>query len=351
MNSSSTDARPALALADRVKPLQGRSGLFLVWGPESHGPRSVVFARELGLPIAFMKATRRRGLLAGFVKYPVQAVLTARELLRRRPRFVFVQSPPSFAVMVVALYAFVFRRGFVIDAHSDAMQSQRWMWPKWLHRRLLRSAVATIVTNEAFAEQVAAAGGNALVIRDIPTVFPDGGYFADANGSIAVVSTFAPDEPVVDVLRAASMVPDVTFHITGDSRRCKVPLDDVSANVHFTGFLPTEDYYALLRGSAAVMCLTTRDNTMQRGACEALSLGQPIITSDWPLLRTYFDRGAAHVDNSPSQIAAAVRDVVARQEHYRAEIGQLQQSQKAQWQAALAALVNRLERFEVGAAR
>jgi glycosyltransferase involved in cell wall biosynthesis len=347
MNSSSTDLRSSRA-AGPGKPLDDASGLFLVWGPESHGPRSIVFARELGLPISFIKSTARRGLLAGIVKYPVQGVLTVLELLRRRPRFVFVQSPPSFAVMVVAAYAFVFRRRFVVDAHSDAFQSHYWMWPKWLHRRLLRAAVATIVTNDAFAQRVEAAGGNAIVIRDIPTSFPEGGSFDGVAGSVVVVSTFAPDEPVTDVLRAAAKVPDVTFYVTGDSRRCKVPLDDIPKNVHFTGFLPRLDYYALLRSAAAIMCLTTRDNTMQRGACEALSLGQPIITSDWPLLRSYFDRGAIHVDNSPTQIAAAVNEIVARPDHYRAEIGRLQQSQQAQWQASLAALVRRLDRCGMG---
>ena len=31
-----------------------------------------------------------------------------------------------------------------------------------------------------------------------------------------------------------------------------------------------------------ILALTTHDHTMQRGACEAVSLGVPIITSDWP---------------------------------------------------------------------
>ncbi|HUP76704.1 MAG TPA: glycosyltransferase [Acidimicrobiales bacterium] len=344
MNSWLVDADPSIRPREGARPLAGTSGLFLVWGPESHGPRSVVFARELGIPTAFIESTRRRGLLAGFVKYPVQAALTAGELLRRRPRVIFVQSPPSFAVMVAGAYAWLFRRSYVIDAHSDAFQSSYWMWPRWLHRLSLRRAVATIVTNEAFAASVTAAGGTPIVIRDIPTSFPEGGVFQGADRSIVVVSTFAVDEPLQEVLRAAATLPEVTFYVTGDSRRYRGSLDDLPANVRFTGFLSSPDYYALLRSSAAVMCLTTRDNTMQRGACEALSLGKPIITSDWPLLRTYFDRGTVHVDNTSARIAAAVREVRARPDHYQDEVSQLQASQRAQWRSSLNELILRLRR-------
>jgi hypothetical protein len=60
---------------------------------------------------------------------------------------------------------------------------------------------------------------------------------------------------------------------------------------------------------SAVMVLTTRDQTMQMGAYEALSLGQPIITSDWQILRDSFGPAAAYVDNSPESIVRGVLDV------------------------------------------
>ena len=342
MSYSLVDTDSELRSPHRARPLDGSSCLFLVWGPESHGPRSIVFARELGLPTAFIHSTSRRGLFAGLLKYPVQGALTTLMLARKRPRVVFVQSPPSFAVMAAAVYSFIIRRWYVIDAHSDAFQSWYWTRPKWLHRLLLRRAIATIVTNEAFAREVAVAGGAPLVIRDIPTSFPEGGRFECTPGSIAVVSTFAFDEPLQEVLRAATALPDVPFYVTGDSRRYKGALDDLPSNVHFTGFLTSPDYYALLRSSAAVMCLTTRDNTMQRGACEALSLGKPIVTSDWPLLRMYFSRSTIHVDNTASDIASAITEMLSRPEHYEAEIRQLQASQNAQWQSSVDQLMRRL---------
>jgi glycosyltransferase involved in cell wall biosynthesis len=115
------------------------------------------------------------------------------------------------------------------------------------------------------------------------------------------------------------------------------------ANVHFTGYLPNETYYALLANSQAVLCLTTRDHTMQRGACEALSLGKPIITSDWPLLQTYFHAGTVHVDNTPEGIRQGVLVLKADYGRYQAGIRQLQIEQQREWQQKVTLLIQRLE--------
>jgi hypothetical protein len=82
------------------------------------------------------------------------------------------------------------------------------------------------------------------------------------------------------------------------------------------------------------MCLTTRDDTMQRGACEALSMGRPIITSNWPLLTDYFHRGTVHVAATAADIRAGVLRM--RQDHARLEqeIRLLQEEQQKMWEDA-----------------
>src|SRR5512143_2950667 len=76
----------------------GKNALFLVWGPPSHGPRSQVLARELGIEaLHFVHITAQRGLLLAPFRYAVQAVQTLLLLFRKRPELVLVQSPPSLA--------------------------------------------------------------------------------------------------------------------------------------------------------------------------------------------------------------------------------------------------------------
>ncbi len=320
--------------------------LFMVWGPPSHGPRSQVFARELGInELHFLYSTTKRGFRVAPYKYSYQAVKTLQLLFQKRPRVVFIQSPPSFAVLFVYLYCALTNGRYVIDAHSDALLSPYWTRPKWLHRFLARKAVSTIVTNEYFQEMLTQQGAHAFILRDIPTTFPKGGSFPlNGDFNVVVVNTFAADEPLPEILSAATDLEGVQFYVTGKKSRAGENFPkSYPDNVHFTDFLPNEAYYALLTGSQAVMCLTTRNHTMQRGACEALSLGKPIITSKWPLLETYFNKGTVHVDNSVSGIQQGVSMMREGYGRYQTEIKQLQKEQQEEWQMKIALLTKLIQ--------
>jgi glycosyltransferase involved in cell wall biosynthesis len=295
-----------------------------------------VLARELSIErLHYIHSTARRGWLIAPLKYSYQACETLRILLRERPQIVLVQSPPSLAVLFVSLYCALTGARYLIDAHSAAFQIRIWTWPGWLHRALARRAITTIVTNEHFQRQVEGWGGHAFVLRDIPTSFDRHASYA-LNGSfnVVVVNTFADDEPLGEILEAARGLSGIRFYVTGKKKLAATEvLSCAPDNVQFTDFLPDESYYALLNTAHAVMCLTTRNHTMQRGACEALSLGKPIITSDWPILRSYFHKGTVHVPNTSAGIRQGVLRMQAQHVRYEMEIGELQLVQRQEWQA------------------
>lgn len=324
--------------------LRARS-IFLVWGPPSHGPRSRVFARRLGIEPVFLYATRRRGRLIAPWKYTYQAIATLFVLLRRRPLVVFVQSPPGYGSVVVWLFTAVLGGRFLVDAHSGAFDTKRWIRPAWMYRFIARRAVATVVTNERHRQMIESRGGRAVIIRDIPAEFDIGEPPGLADGfKVMAVNTFAPDEPVGELLTAAGDLPDVSFYVTGDPDRPTFTMPSATPdNVHFTGFLPNDAYYGLMRASDAVLCLTTRPHTMQRGACEALSMGVPIVTSDSDLLRSYFHMGTVHVRNERRAIRDGVRRMMAEHDRFAAEILQLQKAQRDEWDAALTQLMDLLQ--------
>lgn len=331
----------APSVAHYPEGLRDRSA-FVVWGPPSHGPRTKVFARRLGIEPVFVYSTRRRGRFIAPWKYTYQAIATIVTLVRRRPRIVFVQSPPSFASVVVCLATAVLGGRFIVDAHSGALDTRVWTTPALLYRTVARRAAATIVTNEHHRDLITSQGGRAIIVRDVPTAFELGEPPALGDGfHVMAVNTFAPDEPVGELFAAAADLPDVTFHVTGNPHRPSFVMPpETPDNVHLTGFVPDDVYYALMDASDAVLCLTTRDHTMQRGACEALSMGVPIITSDTALLRTYFRMGTVHVRNDRDAIRAGVERMVAGHDRFSAEILQLQKLQRVEWDEALAELVD-----------
>ena len=156
---------------------------------------------------------------------------------------------------------------------------------------------------------------------------PTGVRIRRGDFHIVFVCTYSVDEPVEAVLEAARRLPEVQFSFTGDpSYAPRGFRDKVPSNVYLTGFIPDADYLALLRGADAILVLTREDHTMQRGGYEAVSLGRPLITSDWPLLREVFSRGTVHVDNSPDSIAEAVRRIKESPEIFKRDMTELKQA-------------------------
>jgi glycosyltransferase involved in cell wall biosynthesis len=171
------------------------------------------------------------------------------------------------------------------------------------------------------------------VFPDVPTEFPEAQRLVDRpDALVTVVNSFSYDEPLAEVLQAARTLPEVTFVITGDVRRCPPEIrDEAPPNARFTGFVPKKEYVDTVFSSDAVVVLTTENHTMQRGAYEAMSMGVPIVTSDWPILRETFSRGTIYTDNTSDSIAAAVRTVLAERPRYRAEIADLKRFRRQHW--------------------
>jgi glycosyltransferase involved in cell wall biosynthesis len=271
-------------------------------------------------------------------------------LLRERPSVVLVMVPPIFVVLPVYLYCKITGSRFATDNHTAAFTMARWQRLKFLHGWLEKRATCNIVTNMQI-QQVQREWGvppeKVLLIGDLPAQFAqietpsflhqaraalsDNGR-ANSFFAVTAVCSFNPDEPLSNILQAAANLPEVNFYCTGKLK--DAPRDifsRVPKNVTFTDFLSVPHYAGLLKESHAVMVLTTRDHTMQRGAYEAMALGTPIITSDWPLLRNTFSQGSIFVDNSPQSIVAAVRQLQAEWPKFKAAIQALRSMRLAAW--------------------
>jgi len=301
-------------------------------------------ARELGIDDVYFVGSDERGFRRPPFNYPAQLFRTVGVLLRRKPRVVFVQSPPTYAAWTIALYCAVTGAAFVIDAHSDAFLRARWTRPAFLTRFVARRALVTIVTNQHWADRVRSWGAEAMTIPTIPTDLVIGQPPAMQPGiNVAVVNTWAADEPLDEVLAAAEELPRISFFVTGRSDRVTALGPKVPSNVSFTGFLSQADYHGLLAASDAVVCLTTRDHTMQNGACEAMFLGTPILTSDWPVLREYFSEGAVYVDNTAVGIRDGLRDLTSSIETYRRNVGEVRVRRQHEWEESRQALIERVD--------
>ena len=80
------------------------------------------------------------------------------------------------------------------------------------------------------------------------------------------------------------------------------------------------------------MDLTTRDNTLLMGGFETVSLGTPLITSDWPVLKEYFPLGTVHIPNTVDGLCEGVHLVMKNQANLKQEMIQMEEILRAEWE-------------------
>jgi glycosyltransferase involved in cell wall biosynthesis len=199
---------------------------------------------------------------------------------------------------------------------------------------LSRRALTTIVHNESQGKIVKGWGCRYCVIAFTPGDYSSSEDFPlDGQFNVAVVSSFAPDEPLNAVFDAASRLPEARFYFTGDSKRIPPALlAKKPNNCCLTGYLSYERYLGLLGGADAIMVLTTRDHTLLMGGFEAVSLGTPLITSDWPTLKDYFPIGAIHVPNTVEGIYEGVRQAQVEHDTLKRDILKLRDRLQNEWE-------------------
>ena len=338
----------SITMDDTGKSLseRGIKGLFLVWGSPKGAHRSQFMAEEFQIPIEHIYLTPKQGKYYALLKYPFQALKTLVVLARRRPQVVFVQNPPIFAPLMVYLWGLIMGTKYIVDSHTDALLASWWEWSLSLHRFLSHKAITTLVTNDHLQRMVADWGASAFTLTDVPTIFPERKQF-HLNGSsfnVLYVSTASYDEPISEVLQAAHGLPEVGFYITGDYQT-NMPhvVQDAPTNVHFTGYVPDDEFYGLFEAVQVVMCLTTENHTMQSGASEALWLGKPIITSNWPMLRGYFNQGTFHVNNTADEIFRAVVTVRDNLPAFEEGIQDLRTEKQVEWDQKVQAIIRQIE--------
>jgi glycosyltransferase involved in cell wall biosynthesis len=311
---------------------------FIVWA--RYQRRAESLAEQLGASLHFVWDGRGREVVAP-VRYGLQARQTWRVLWRERPALVFVQNPPIFAVLVCLIYAAGTNSRYVIDTHSGAFLARKWRWALPLHRMASRHALVTIVHNKSQAGIVKAWDCKYAILHDFPGLYSSGEKCALAGKfNVAVVCSFSEDEPLEVIFEAAENLGEVKFHVTGDrGRSARIRLSEKAENVRLTGYLSYPQYMGLLGAADVVLALTTQDDTLLSGANEAVSVGTPLIVSDWPLLRDRFCLGAVYVPNTVEGICEGVRRAQSDHAELRRGILRLRENLEGEWQGEFGKLL------------
>jgi hypothetical protein len=317
----------------------GRRAIWVTW--ERHR-RTRELCRAFGIELHELSAPGPR-----LLRHPLLLLHTCVRIAAARPDIVFVQCPSILLGVWAGMLKRIFGFTYVADLHNEAVEPFNYAFAAY-HRMLAwiaRLADLCIVTNDALKAVVEQRGGRAFVLPDrIPAVPAPNRTAPEARRPyVLFVCSYSPDEPYREVFRAAAQLGDaVEVYVTGNPRG--MPSDvQIPANVHLTGFLPTEEYEELLRGAEVVVDLTQMENCLVCGAYEAVAVERPLVTSDTQALRAYFSRGTVYAKHTPEALAAAIMEARTEKMRLAAEMHSLKSELSARWSCGAEQLRQLLE--------
>lgn len=240
---------------------------------------------------------------------------TLKVVRRDRPAVIFFQNPSVvLGLWLVILARMGLTRGAALvgDFHNAGVQGTPGI--TLLNKVIAVSCSYVIVSNDNLSKKVRAWGATPF---SFPDPLPDlGADILPSVGSsspfrVLFVCSWAADEPVEEVMRAAELLPDPEFWQIRITGRPKPERSQTSlpVNITLTGFLPEAEFHAALLNAHVVMDLTTRDDCMVCGAYEGLAAGKPLVLSANAPTEEWFGDAASYCDNSAESIARALLDV------------------------------------------
>lgn len=237
---------------------------------------------------------------------------------KTKPDVFFVQNPS----MILAVFSVLFIKPLfsipvIIDRHSNFLLTpKKRFWYKeclfnFLSYITIRYADLTILTNSDLAHVVRVLGGKPIVLPDkLPHLSQTKKKNYDEKNKLLVISSFAEDEPIEEILQACGKDDMSSFAVfmSGNSTKLINSLQEIPPNLVLTGYLSEDDFVDLLFQVDVVMVLTKTEYTLLCGCYEAISAEKPLITSNSAVLRQLFT-GAMFVENTPDSIADGVRRI------------------------------------------
>lgn len=223
------------------------------------------------------------------------------------------------------------------DLHTGFFYDPKWQWAARATLRLMRGATS-IVTNQNLAIKCREAGVNVFVLHDILRHLDVG----ESRSKVSIVCplSYSNDEPIDAILATARTMPETHWTLTGSPPEEVV--EKAPSNVTFSGFLADDAYGELIRAATLVVALTNRRDTMQRAGYEALMRGVPVVTSDFDVLREFFEGAAVYARLGESDLAERIDDALKSHTVLADECGNVLSRRISEQEAELALLRNAL---------
>ncbi len=318
--------------------------IFISWGRESE--KSKYLSKGIGAEFNQIYIKKIWFIpLPTIIRYIVQSIMTFVLLIKKRPEVVCVQNPPVFAPIVSWLYCLIFRSRLAIDSHTAAFLDKKWRFFFPLFRFVAKRADLNTAHNYKNLEILEKWGIEpAFVLQNYNPKYDLGLLQGEMKNQdlaekaekselpIFMVNRFANDDDWQTVFRAAELMKEATFFVTGSVPKDKNIKETTPSNVVLTGYLNHDDFMRLMWRSRVVLAFTSREDTVLWSIREIMALRKPFITSDTEVLRHYFGEVGLFVKSDSEKLAKRIKEAVEEEDKIKKNIDEFIEKDNKRWE-------------------
>ncbi|MHA2939508.1 glycosyltransferase [Vibrio sp. RC27] len=299
------------------------SSLFISWVKYQRRTKTIqerFNMEEYNLSFSFEK----RNVLFRILGTLLKSFLSFIKLLRH-DGIAFLQVPSVFLLYSAYLAKFFNSKlSIVVDGHNNLFYESSWSRFPFL-TQILAKQVKVFAHNGQVFNYVGddfKSLSNVEVVKDlVPEVIeltPDLTLLEKyelPTDYIFIPCGLGHDEPVIEMLDAIKMTPDISFVITKSKEQVLKFINDTSyelpSNLLFLGFVSEEVFNQILNQCNSILVLSTREGTQPSGAIEAMAARKSLIISDSSLTRELFSDFSVFCANDAQSISNACLASVA----------------------------------------
>jgi glycosyltransferase involved in cell wall biosynthesis len=292
---------------------------------------------------------------SGIIRYIKSSYRTIIIIIENKPKFLFIQNPSMILNTLVCFMKSFYKYNLIVDRHTNfLLEKNIYISPlsmlyELCSRYCIKNSDLIIVTNEFLKNIVDQRGGTGIILTDrLPTLNKMNNVKLIGKLNIVFISTFADDEPFLEVFKAAKLIDsNIYIYVTGNYNKIKNNLfDGLPENVILTGYLKEQDFIDLLYSSDAIMDFTTAEWTLVCGGYESISVGKPFLTSNKIALRSYFKKGTLFTENNANDIAESINKLIEYKSKYTTEIEILKKEKKHEWEQQYQCLLTIIKKMK-----
>jgi len=328
---------------DLTSSKKKRRVVFIVW--YYHSRRSESISKELDATLYFIYLPIKIRWLYP-IKLIYQIIMTFRILLSEKPSIIFVQNPPLFCPFSVYIFSKLYGARFIVDNHNGAFTG---LWKNFipLTMFIIRRSTISLVHNQAVYESLKKnfnTTGKLYILEDkIPEIDTkvlkenEGVSEKDKkNYILTVISSLDKREHIPTIVKAAKDIPNLKVIITGNISNAppdtKAIIKDPPKNINFTGFLPDEKYWYLLKNSDIILVFDERDNILCCGGYEAIAVEKPLLIVRNGATTAYYSNHVLFIGDDPEDIRKKIMHAIENSEKLKELSKQLKIKKKIEWE-------------------